>query len=109
MSAFYTVSTVSVRGGLRARPAVLPDTNQVLMSLLYTVSTLSMRGGLWVSSVHTLHVPKPVDNVCVRSAKCYAKYCFGTYCTHAQTSCDSKCYAKDCFGSYFYTYTCPNL
>ena len=40
MSAFHTVSTVSVRGGLRARPAVLPDANQVLMSFLYTVSTL---------------------------------------------------------------------
>ena len=60
MSAFYSASTVSVRGGLRARPAVLPNANQVLMSFLHTVSTLSVRRGLWVSSVHTFHVPKPV-------------------------------------------------
>ena len=30
------------------------------MSIFYTVSTLSVRGGLWVAPVHTLHMPKPV-------------------------------------------------
>ena len=49
------------------------------------MSTLSVRGGSWVAPVHTLHMPKPVITFVFKG---YAKDCFGTYFTHAQT-CDS--------------------
>ena len=46
----------------------------------------------WTASVHTLHIamPKPFgpNPWCNSCSKCYAKDCFVTYCTHAQT-CDA--------------------
>ena len=85
MSILYTVSTVSVRGGLWAVSTVLPEVNQALVSDL--IHCEHSFGAWWVvgcsgtyyfthaqtfdnvrvqsatqrtASVHTLHMPKPV-------------------------------------------------
>ena len=95
MSMIYTVSTLSVRGGLGALSAVLPNVNQAFMSVLHTVSTLSLMSKPVITFVfkvlrngllrYTLYA---CPNLRLRScSKGYGMDNSGAYFTHVQT-CD---------------------